>query len=472
MLKGGKFVKKHLLVFGIIFLFIGSCFTSISGIQINNQISKPSGRGNTLYVGGSGPGNYSTIQDAIDNASEGDTVFVFDDSSPYYENIILDCFEKSCISVIGEDKNTTIIDGCGSNYVVDIYGFNSQYDMVFSDFTIKNGTFGIHLYFHNVIDKIMQIKNNIITCNSNIGIWMNEGEGCTVSDNIIRENGGVGIWVRGHFFDGGGNYKIIDNIIENNGGGGIGLTNTDDNIIANNIIKNNSGDGIYCGSNEGLKSNNIITQNIITHNDDGIFLSDYSCDTIVSENIISNNEDDGIYLWNNNNVTVEENIISHNNGSGIYIHHHVHYLSINHNIITDNGEIGIFVEWASQNKIFNNNIAFHEYGIYLVDASLFDIINNNIQNNEKVGLYLFYSKNNNISRNNFINNKKTNAVFYGTLFNCRNKWNSNYWGRPRLFPKIIFGRIGPNLNIPWYQFDWHPAKEPFDITTTYGCGIE
>ncbi|MBN2065256.1 MAG: hypothetical protein JW771_00415, partial [Candidatus Thermoplasmatota archaeon] len=32
--------------------------------------------GTRLYVGGVGPGNYSYIQDAIDNASEGDTVFI------------------------------------------------------------------------------------------------------------------------------------------------------------------------------------------------------------------------------------------------------------------------------------------------------------------------------------------------------------------------------------------------------------
>jgi len=30
---------------------------------------------NILYVGGSGEGNYSSIQDAIDNASDGDTIF-------------------------------------------------------------------------------------------------------------------------------------------------------------------------------------------------------------------------------------------------------------------------------------------------------------------------------------------------------------------------------------------------------------
>ena len=40
----------------------------------------------TYYVGGSGGGNYSSIQDAIDDASDGDTVFVY--NGIYNENII------------------------------------------------------------------------------------------------------------------------------------------------------------------------------------------------------------------------------------------------------------------------------------------------------------------------------------------------------------------------------------------------
>ena len=38
-----------------------------------------------LYVGGSGPGNFSKIQDAVDNTSDGDIVFVY--SGFYQENI-------------------------------------------------------------------------------------------------------------------------------------------------------------------------------------------------------------------------------------------------------------------------------------------------------------------------------------------------------------------------------------------------
>ena len=38
-----------------------------------------------LYVGGSGLENYTRIQDAIDNASDGDTVFVF--NGTYFESL-------------------------------------------------------------------------------------------------------------------------------------------------------------------------------------------------------------------------------------------------------------------------------------------------------------------------------------------------------------------------------------------------
>ena len=48
-----------------------------------------------LYVGGNGPNNYTTIQQAITNATNGDTVFVYDDSSPYFEHIIIQHINSS-----------------------------------------------------------------------------------------------------------------------------------------------------------------------------------------------------------------------------------------------------------------------------------------------------------------------------------------------------------------------------------------
>ena len=81
------------LVFGIIILFLGACVIPAIARNIEKKQDNRAQnmgfnpRGNVLYVGGSGPGNYTKIQDAVDDASDGDTVFVY--SGIYYETIFL-----------------------------------------------------------------------------------------------------------------------------------------------------------------------------------------------------------------------------------------------------------------------------------------------------------------------------------------------------------------------------------------------
>ena len=91
----------------VMLLFVGMIISPSTGIIVKNNSIYTYSDGIILYVGGSGPGNYSNIKDAIDDARDGDTVFVYNDSSPYCENIIID---KS-IRLVGEEKNTTVIDG-------------------------------------------------------------------------------------------------------------------------------------------------------------------------------------------------------------------------------------------------------------------------------------------------------------------------------------------------------------------------
>ena len=169
---------KKLLAITIIFLFSGMIIFPSSGIQIDNKTAFNSDRGNTLYVGGNGSGNFSKIQDAIDNASDGDTVFVYDDSSPYKESVKID---KS-INLIGENRDTTIIGGVSA--IAD--------DIVISGFSITKilsygGGFGI--WSHNNV-----IYNNKIMYSSSSGIYIDcDAENNIITNNVILHNKGSGI---------------------------------------------------------------------------------------------------------------------------------------------------------------------------------------------------------------------------------------------------------------------------------------
>jgi nitrous oxidase accessory protein NosD len=197
-------MKKTILAIGITILFIGMSFNSISGIQIDNKPIITSNRGNTLYVGGSGPNNYTRIQDAIDDASHGDTVFVYDDSSPYYQKPEV----NKRINLIGENKETTIIDG---NKNGDVVAIRSSY-INLSGFTIRNsGEYpkicaGVEIFnrlkYVNVFDNILSNNyqgidnrdNSYISIYDNIfltnvyGIDIFYGKSCSMHNNIFIDN--------------------------------------------------------------------------------------------------------------------------------------------------------------------------------------------------------------------------------------------------------------------------------------------
>lgn len=103
------------------------------------------------------PKDYSSIQEAVNEANPGDVIRVA--SGTYYESVII----PKPLSLIGEDPDNTII--ISNKYVV----VKVKADNVeIRGFTVRNCTYGIFLYYCSGA----LLRNNVMTSNKwNFGIW-------------------------------------------------------------------------------------------------------------------------------------------------------------------------------------------------------------------------------------------------------------------------------------------------------------
>lgn len=216
-----------------LFLFLCLC----SAIVVKSNEALVNAGPSTLIVGSD---NYKTIQEAINNASSGDTIFVR--KGIYTENIVI----NKSITLIGEDRESTIIDGGATGNVISIKASN----VTIKGFTIKK-------------------SDPSIGC----GIFIER------SGNIISNN------------------SILNNYA------GIQITFSSANQIYENIISAN-----YVGIQLFYSSGNAIYRNVISSNTDGIDAY-YSVGNIFYENTINNNNL-GVYLSSSsNNVFYHNNFV-------------------------------------------------------------------------------------------------------------------------------------------------------------------
>jgi nitrous oxidase accessory protein len=235
------------------------------------------------------PDDFSTIQEAIDSGSKGDTIFV--KRGIYYNQSLI---VNKTLSLIGEDANTTILRG------LDI-----------TSTSLGPITIAIQIDANNVT-----ITGFTIT-NTYTGITGN-GNGTKISGNIIMAiTNGMSI---------GGYYKTIT---YNNITGslhGIHFSGSFTTIIGNNIIPRTEGIDVSGSSNivswnniigaqgHGVSVNgdsNTISNNNIKDDSTGIWLSTGS-NNIVSGNNITENWSKGIWIYQSSNNRIYENYVANN----------------------------------------------------------------------------------------------------------------------------------------------------------------
>jgi len=224
---------------------------------------------NTLTVGPSVRAgyDYSSIQAAINAASNGDTILV--ERGVYHENLtisgkIITLASNYINSNDEDDILQTVVDGGGTGSILEIR--NVTTDTVIKGLTLQNSPDGI----------FPRSKFSLLHCRIT---------GC--DDGIDYESGSGGI--------------CMHNIFEYNNDDGIDLDGAVDIEIANNIIRYNRDDGIeirlhpYTGS---TLTNNIHDNIIIGNGEDGIQLIDYDglSDRVfyIKNNIIADSNQAGI----------------------------------------------------------------------------------------------------------------------------------------------------------------------------------
>lgn len=337
----------------------------------------------TWTVSKSGPANFSSIQDAINSPLVEYSDIVFVKSGIYYEKVGM----TKELTLVGEDKNNTIIDGSGTTgAVVSVYGN-------FSGFTVRNGEYGVDVEAIYVqgpplqnghFEDTARIDGNRIVDNSVGGVTVGSifypkghprNTNTTVSNNYVANNTLYGI----HIWDASNN-MVVNNTVENNEYGIDFYGHSQNNTLRNNNIFDNeynfgvilrgetlswlstfSMSGSVFSSNDVDASNKVNGKPIYwwVNRHDAMVPSDagyvllIGCTKISVDNCNLNNNIEGIMILMSNGTTISENTISSN-------------------------AYGIYMALESENNtLIGNNLVDNVYGVYLGTFSRYTTMRNN-----------------------------------------------------------------------------------------------
>ena len=361
---------------------------------------------------------YPTIQAAVNVADPGDIIEV----SPgvYNESVIV----ETALTIIGQDKSTTIVDGSGGGYAFWL------------------GTDGVTIRGFTMRD-----------C-SNYGVIAYYSGGHTIDDNIFLNNA-YGVYLSN---SPSANY-VVNNTLLNNDLIGIKVALSNENTISDNYISESTY-GIEINDESQL---NYVTNNTIMGTSHGIYVRYSSNNTVEQNNIAS--IDTGIASVSSDYVNIQNNTVSEC-ASGIEVYGST-YNTVFANTAAQNCR-GIYLVYASDNTVNRNLASNNDWGIRLFDSDFNTIIENTFSFNAHGIELISYSNDNTIAWNNILNNteqmhqdstsgantwnKTTGGKTYG------NYW-SNYTGEDTDDPPDGVG----DTRLPHRGVDIYPLMNPWSI---------
>jgi len=290
------------------------------------------------------PDEYSSIQEAINHARTGDTVQV--KAGIYLEHIVVD---KEGLRLLGENGDTTIIDGNGTGTVVCIKANNT----VFSGFTVQNSGCNMHTRASGIyLDQSFNTSvssNSVI--NNNLGIYLYESP-----NSILKNNNMVGNRY---------NFGVF----------GLNLKDYIHNIDVSNVV---DGEPIIYWVNQANKqpppnagyvaivnSTTITVENLTLAKNWQALLFAYTTNSSI-KNVTTNDNMDAIWLHQCSGCSIYSSNVSDNIWGGIALVNSSG-CSVYENDINNNGEYGIFLSYTSDNVFYHNNIIDNRRQAWLHD---------------------------------------------------------------------------------------------------------
>ena len=306
-------LNKPLLViilFGLILIFSRNTHSLQSSASHSESIQLMNRSQRTIIVDNGGTGNYTNIQNAIDNASSGDTVLIW--AGTYFEQIQL----NKTLTLMGNGSTDTTING---SYIGTVVTIDANWCNL-SGFTITGGgTDGLGIFINSNFSKI---ENCSIVNNSYSGIYIfNEW-------NKNPRNRG----------------NIISNCTCNYNGYGRKTTGMQGGIMIYGSIRSLISN---CTSNYNAKY--------------GMFIQSGGLATIRNSNIC-NNEESGIIIFASKWNVIMNCTISYNNHSGLSLTGHSDYNNITNNTFIKNNHYGIKAESSSNGKFYENKFYYNNNG--------------------------------------------------------------------------------------------------------------
>jgi parallel beta-helix repeat protein len=277
------------------------------------------------------PDEYLSIQEAINNSRQGDTIFV--KSGIYFEHIFVN---KNGLRLVGENRDTTIIDGIGTDITVYMEANNTE----LSGFTLQNS--GVNLtdsgiYLNHSFNN--NISNNKIS-NNNLGIYLSSSSNCVLKNNNMTGNqynfGVSGNNLQDYIHD-----IDVSNIV-------------DGKPVIYWVNETNKQPPANSGYVAIINSTKITVENLTLIKNWQAVLLAYTTNSTIN-NVTVTSSMDAIWLIECSNCSIYSNDINKNNWGGIALVNS-YLCSVQCNNVTSNKEYGIFLSYSSENIFYHNNL--------------------------------------------------------------------------------------------------------------------